>query len=168
MRTTLLPVLVVPVVVSLALAACASRTASSLLGRGQLRAMGAAVAGMPCANAIAVTTRDVRNAHDPAVTDQVVETVCPGVTALTYRANSKPGPRLLPVRVVFTQADPRLPPALRVGAPIAGLAAVLGEPKAVTASAWTYPLADDGAGEELIVEHRDGLVTRATWSWGLD
>ena len=149
-------------------AGCAGRPAPKLPIE-QLEAVGWGITERPCEAPLRVERQPQPNVHDPKVTDEVIETHCPGWVATVYAANATQPPKLLPVGVRMTGPHPALPVGLQVGASVAEVIQRLGPPTLRDPAALAYRLGPDRPdSDRLRFITRQGKVTAIEWAWYID
>lgn len=157
------------VLLALALVAgCASRPAP-LMRIETLEDVGWRIAERPCETPERVDRKAQPNVHDPKVTDEVIETHCPGWVATVYVANTTRPPKLLPVGVQLTSRHPLLPEGLQVGTPASKVLALLGAPTARDPAALAYRMGVDRPDGDVLrfIVSRD-KVSAIEWAWYID
>lgn len=149
-------------------AGCASRPTPPMPIE-PLEEVGRKIAERPCENPDRINTRPQPNLHDPKVTDEVIETYCPGWVVTVYVANGTQPPKLLPASVQLTVKHPRLPQDLQVGSSAAQVTARLGPPTVRDPAALAYRLGwDRPDGDTLRFILRQGQVAAIEWTWYVD
>lgn len=149
-------------------AGCASRPVPGMRVES-LEDVGWKIAERPCDSPDRVDRRRQPNAHDPKVTDELVETRCPGWVATVYVANAVQPPRLLPVGVQLTSRHAGLPEDLQVGTTASKVVALLGAPTGRDPAALAYRMGPDRPDSDVLrFIVRQGKVTAIEWAWYID
>ena len=153
---------------ALAAAGCASRPGPGLRVE-TLEDVGWRIAERPCDAPERVDRKPQPNPHDPRVTDEVIETRCPGWVTTVYVAKATQPPKLLPVGVQLTSKHPLLPEGLQVGTPASKVRELLGAPTVRDPAALAYRMgADRPDGDVLRFIVRGDKVAAIEWAWYID
>ena len=136
----------------------------------QLDALGRSVVARKCPDPISIESEQVKNKHDPNITDEIRKIKCDGYTIQIYLANFIVPAKELPMALTVYRKLDYIKPSQYIASEPAEVIKAYGTPLQNQGNDIVYRL---GTEEDFFYNYvtykiKNGLVDEVTWDWDME